>query len=99
MPPAKGKNVPSASIRPQREQRGARLRHARAPVQLVESLTARELEVLALMADGLFNREIGAHLSLAQETVKTHVHRVLTKLNARSRAHAVAIAIRRGLIE
>ena len=50
------------------------------------------------MADGLFNREISEHLWLAEETVKTHVHHVLTKLRARSRAHAVAIALRRGLI-
>jgi NarL family two-component system response regulator LiaR len=51
------------------------------------------------MADGLFNREISEGLSLAEETVKTHVHHLLTKLGARSRAHAVAIGLRGGLID
>ena len=66
---------------------------------LAAQLTQRELEVLSLMADGLFNREISRQLWLAEETVKSHVHHVLTKLAARSRAHAVAIAIRSGLID
>jgi NarL family two-component system response regulator LiaR len=51
------------------------------------------------MADGLFNREISDRLWLAEETVKTHVHHLLTKLGARSRAHAVAIGLRSGLID
>jgi DNA-binding NarL/FixJ family response regulator len=65
----------------------------------LETLTARELEILGLMADGLFNREISDRLWLAEETVKTHVHHVLAKLSARSRAHAVAIALRGGLVD
>lgn len=69
-----------------------------APGELVP-LTPREIEILKLMADGLFNREISDRLWLAQETVKTHVHHVLTKLGARSRAHAVAIGLRSGLID
>jgi len=91
-------DVSSASTRRQ-DKRSKSAPDAAAPRRRVESLTAREIEVLSLMADGLLNREIGEHLSLAQETVKTHVHRVLTKLHARSRAHAVAMAIRRGLIQ
>jgi len=61
-------------------------------------LTRRETEVLQLIADGLGNREIAQQLFLAEETVKTHVRNVLTKLQARSRSHAVAIALRHRLI-
>ncbi len=62
-------------------------------------LSAREVEIVALMAQGLFNHEIAGRLFLAGETVKTHIHHVLGKLGARSRTHAVAIALREGLIE
>ena len=61
--------------------------------------TARELEVLQHIADGLANREIGTKLFLSEETVKSHVRHLLAKLNARSRAHAVAVGLRRGLID
>jgi DNA-binding CsgD family transcriptional regulator len=61
-------------------------------------LSMREREVLQLIADGLGNREIAQQLFLSQETVKTHVSNVRTKLRARSRSHAVAIALRRDLI-
>ncbi len=61
--------------------------------------TARERQVLQLIADGLVNREIGQHLHLSEETVKSHVRHLLAKLQARSRAHAVAVGLRRGLIE
>ena len=60
--------------------------------------TRREIEVLNLISDGLVNREIGKRLFLSEETVKSHVRALLTKLGARSRAHAVAVAFRRGLI-
>ena len=60
--------------------------------------TAREIEVLQLVADGLVNREIGQRLFLSEETVKSHVRHLLAKLQARSRAHAVAVGFRRGLI-
>jgi two-component system, NarL family, response regulator len=60
--------------------------------------SGRELEVLQLIADGLVNREIGGKLYLSEETVKSHVRHLLAKLQARSRAHAVAIGLRRGLI-
>jgi dTDP-4-amino-4,6-dideoxygalactose transaminase/DNA-binding CsgD family transcriptional regulator len=62
-------------------------------------LSAREREILKLMAQGLFNHEIAGHLFLAGETVKTHVHHVLRKLGARTRTHAVAIALQDGLLE
>ena len=61
--------------------------------------TAREIEVLQLVADGLVNREIGERLFLSEETVKSHVRHLLAKLQARSRAHAVAVGFRRGLIQ
>lgn len=60
--------------------------------------TAREIEVLQLISDGLVNREIGVSLFLSEETVKSHVRHLLAKLQARSRAHAVSIGFRRGLI-
>jgi DNA-binding NarL/FixJ family response regulator len=61
--------------------------------------TARETEVLQLISDGLVNREIGERLFLSEETVKSHVRHLLAKLQARSRAHAVAVGFRRGLID
>ena len=60
--------------------------------------TPREIEVLQLVSDGLVNREIGTRLFLSEETVKSHIRHILAKLQARSRAHAVAIGFRRGLI-
>ncbi|THV27117.1 helix-turn-helix transcriptional regulator [Glycomyces paridis] len=61
-------------------------------------LTARELEVLRAMSDGLGNAEIGRLLFLSEDTVKTHARRLYRKLGARDRAHAVATAFRTGLI-
>ncbi len=62
------------------------------------SPTTREVQVLQLVAEGLANREIGGSLYLSEETVKSHVRHLLAKLQARSRAHAVAVGFRRGLI-
>jgi len=66
--------------------------------QLEQEPTMREIEVLQLISDGLVNREIGERLFLSEETVKSHVRHLLAKLQARSRAHAVAVGFRRGLI-
>jgi DNA-binding NarL/FixJ family response regulator len=66
--------------------------------ELEQQPTAREIEVLELISEGLVNREIGHRLFLSEETVKSHVRHLLAKLQARSRAHAVAVGFRRGLI-
>lgn len=63
-----------------------------------EALTPRELEVLQWMARGLTNRQIARHLQISEHTVKFHAGAVLGKLNARSRAEAVARAIGLGWI-
>jgi DNA-binding NarL/FixJ family response regulator len=66
--------------------------------ELEQEPTMREVEVLQLISDGLVNREIGNRLFLSEETVKSHVRHLLAKLQARSRAHAVAVGFRRGII-
>ena len=60
-------------------------------------LSSRELEVLALIAQGLTNREIGGRLYISEKTVGVHVSRVLSKLDVSGRVEAAAIAIRLGL--
>lgn len=61
-------------------------------------LTARELEVLALAASGLSNRELAEALVVSEATVKTHLHHAFTKLGAENRQAAIATAVKRGLI-
>jgi DNA-binding NarL/FixJ family response regulator len=71
------------------------------PVQAsgeVSALTARELEVLRMMAEGAANKNIAWKLNISENTVKFHVASILGKLNASTRTEAVTIGIRRGLI-
>jgi len=63
------------------------------------ALTPREAEVLAHVADGLSHQEIGTRLSISPETVRTHVRKACERLNARTRTHAVATALRLGLFQ
>jgi DNA-binding NarL/FixJ family response regulator len=64
-----------------------------------DALTPREIEVLRLVAKGNANKEIGAQLSLTEDTVKSHVKSILAKLGANDRTHAVTIGLRRGIID
>jgi DNA-binding NarL/FixJ family response regulator len=64
-----------------------------------ETLTARELEVLRQVAVGNRNRDIAGRLFITEETVKVHIKHIMEKLGARDRTGAVAIALRRGIIQ
>ena len=64
-----------------------------------DALTPREVDVLRLVAGGNANKEIAVRLSLTEETVKAHVRNILGKLGASDRTHAVAIGVKRGIIE
>ena len=65
----------------------------------LEPLTPREAEVLALLVEGLSNRDIGDRLHLAEGTVKNYVSTIISKLQANDRTHAVVTALRRGLVD
>ena len=64
-----------------------------------DALSPREVEVLRMVAGGNANKEVAAQLSLTEETVKSHIHSILSKLGANDRTHAVAIGLKRGIIE
>jgi DNA-binding NarL/FixJ family response regulator len=64
-----------------------------------DMLTAREREILQLLADGMSNADVASKLFISQETVKSHVRHILAKLEADTRTHAVAIALRESIID
>jgi two-component system, NarL family, response regulator YdfI len=66
--------------------------------ELFEPLTPREKEVLEMLASGLGNKQIAAHLKISEHTAKFHVASILGKLGASSRTEAVSLGLRRGLI-
>jgi DNA-binding NarL/FixJ family response regulator len=64
-----------------------------------DTLTARELEVLTLVAAGNANKIVASQLGVSEETVKGHMKSILGKLNANDRTHAVTIALKRGILQ
>jgi DNA-binding NarL/FixJ family response regulator len=64
-----------------------------------DMLTGREREILQLLADGMSNADVATKLFISQETVKSHVRHILAKLEADTRTHAVAIALRESIID
>jgi DNA-binding NarL/FixJ family response regulator len=64
-----------------------------------EGLTPREMDVLRLISDGHRNKEIAAQLDISETTVNFHIKNLVSKLRANDRAHAVALAVRRGILE
>jgi DNA-binding CsgD family transcriptional regulator len=83
------------------ERRALRFEPAPEPAELAHwpvALTPREAEVLRLGADGATSEEIATALHLTEHTVKSHLKRIQSKLGARNRTHAVALALRSGLI-
>jgi DNA-binding NarL/FixJ family response regulator len=70
----------------------------RSPAEVDTALTPREIEVLRMLAEGLANKNIAWRMGISEHTVKFHIASIFTKLNASSRAEAVAIGMRQGLI-
>jgi len=71
----------------------------KAHTSLVDDLTAREVEVLKLIAEGIGNKEIGGRLSISDKTVKNHINNILSKLHLYDRTQATLYAIRSGLVK
>lgn len=94
-------SVPGLRLASPREVADVALVTARAPEQASEdtALTARELEVLALLAEGASNKEIARRLGISVHTAKFHVGQLLDKLDATGRTDAVTHAARRGVIQ
>ncbi|NJO06304.1 MAG: response regulator transcription factor [Chloroflexaceae bacterium] len=69
------------------------------PTKLIEALTPRELDVLALVVKGMNNREIGEQLNLATGTVRNHVSEIMAKLTVSDRTQAAVLAVQMGLVD
>lgn len=76
----------------------ARPEHRRVDTSAFRQITEREREVLALVAGGLSNDEIAEHLVISTATARTHVSRIMTKIDARDRAQLVVLAYESGLV-
>ena len=99
------RRLPREAVRPRRAARARpplppsfRRGAAQAPVLGATSLTHREQEVLTLLAAGRTQKEIGTDLVISPKTVGTHIQRILAKLGVHSRAQAVVLALREGLV-
>lgn len=84
--------------------RGQRRIHSEVAAEIAnhiadDALTAREIQVLELIAGGNSNKLVSARLCINEETVKGHVKKILAKLGARDRTHAVTLSLRRGIIQ
>lgn len=66
--------------------------------RVLSQLSSRELEVLALVAKGLSNKEVGAALNIVEGTIKVHLKNILAKLNVSDRTQAILVAVKRGII-
>lgn len=86
---AQGRNVMSAPV-------ASRMMHHLQRAS--DALTAREAEVLELLATGMTNRQLGERLFISETTVKTHLAHVYGKLNVETRGAAIAVALQRGLV-
>ncbi len=95
---ARGEALLSPAVTKQVIQHFTRL-HRQAPPRAVELLTTREMEVFRLITQGLSNAEIGERLFISDTTVKTHVTRLLQKLDLRDRAQAIVLAYQTGLFD
>lgn len=82
----------------QRAQDDARETISKADGNLIEPLSARELDVLRLIARGLANKQIAAELVISEHTVKFHIRAILGKLGAANRTEAVTLALHKGLV-
>ncbi|HXL86252.1 MAG TPA: LuxR C-terminal-related transcriptional regulator [Gemmatimonadaceae bacterium] len=80
------------------EDSGLRTQPTRGDAIVGTILTNREREILALLADGLANKQIAARLGISKNTVKTHIELLFDKLAVSTRAEAVATGVRRGLL-
>ena len=78
---------------------GGTSRRAQAPPRGVDTLTGREMDVFRLITQGLSNAEIGQKLFISDTTVKTHVTRLLQKLDLRDRAQAIVLAYQSRLFD
>jgi DNA-binding NarL/FixJ family response regulator len=94
---AAGEALLSPSVTKRLIQEFTRARPLRDPGRVAE-LTDREREVLGLIGQGLSNQELAERLFIADNTVKTHVKRILAKIGARDRAQAVVMAYESGLV-